>query len=81
MTTLAVVEKIAILRALVDSNYSTWEAARKLGITRRTVNSKLWRWNLTPPMFTSDPKREVLRSEYVARCWAIKEALEELERK
>lgn len=45
---LAVVRKVAVLRALAEASYSVGGAARNLGISRNTVHRYLKRWGLHP---------------------------------
>lgn len=74
---LAAVEKVTILDALVTGRYSVRLASEALGLSRTTVYAKLRRWGLTSPMFSNRAGRSVLRKEYHERCQAIRRALDE----
>jgi Bacterial regulatory protein, Fis family len=80
MPSLAKIEKIAVLQAIVQSRYDLRAAARGLVVGRTTLYRKLRQWNLTPPMFAARAGARVLRKDFVNRCEAIREALKEVTR-
>jgi transposase len=68
------VEKETVLAAIVELDFNLPKAAKRLGISIRTLYRKLKEWSVEAPV--GGNPGAVLFSEYKKRCEAIVEALE-----
>lgn len=70
--------RITVLTAVVECDYDLEDAARELGVSRKTIYRMFSRWKVPTPV-GGNPGR-VKYSEYTERCERIKVALSNLER-
>lgn len=71
------VEKHAMLKAIVELDFNCSVAATQLGVSRRKLYYKLEQWGIPAPV--GGHLGQVLFSQYRERCAAIIAALDELE--